>query len=296
MPVPVPLYNNSYSAHKISKPRLESHDLTPFRALFPALDNGAKYVIHPQDLARPAASIPLDSQASRTQHEHDLSHCIGDRLNSAIHFVESQHPAKTADSKHGLTPAADAGFSQQGHAEACSLPARGTDHPNMTISSHIRASSDVAWSGYDAVDGMHAAVYAAADAKGWAPPLRVNGAFVYGDEPAYHPSFDGAEQVYGCEYGQQSSTPFAEFVDRMVASEASLTSEHVGANIHQSQPELGSPIMQQRPAVPTEPLSNPAYIKAYRSMAEPLSTWIATYIWKACTSDVGLAQRFGGAL
>lgn len=291
MPVPVPLYK-TYSTHQTHKARPVKHDHFASPGLNKVFDDGAKYVIHRQESARPVLSALINPEGSRFLIQQGLSDCIGDRLNSAIHLVESQHPPKTAVSQHGLTPAADAGLSQQGHAEACSSPARGSDRPSMTISSHLRGSSEAAWSGYDVVDGMHAAGYTA-DAKGWGAP-RVNGAFARGDEYSYYPAFDGMDQAYGCGLAQHPTTPFAEYIDRMVASDSTLANEYDIGSTGQSQQVLASPVIQQRRAVPTEPLSNPFYIKAYRSMAESLSEWIATYVWKMCNADIGLGQRYGG--
>lgn len=283
MPVPVPLYD-THTAHQVHKRRTDSFGRFAFRGQTNGLGDGSKYVSPRQADVRHW----VDPQGFHLLIQQDLSHCIGDRLNSAIHLVESQHPSKVAEPHYGLAPAADADFSQE-HAEACSSPVRELALSNMTIFPNQRGASDIALSGYDAMDGI------VADVNGW----ETRAPFVVGGEPTFYPvcSSDGLNQSYGYSQPQPCTTPFAEFVDRMAACDAGVVGEHthIARNAQAPEQAMTSPVAQHRAAIQTEPLSNPVYIKTYRSMAESLANWIANYVWKACASDVNFGQRSYGA-
>ncbi|KAJ6516171.1 hypothetical protein C8R45DRAFT_234522 [Mycena sanguinolenta] len=102
-------------------------------------------------------------------------------------------------------------------------------------------------------------------------------------------------------------TPFGEFVDRAVAAEEYATygqslsaksqvaqQEHCGS-LHQSYDPAAE--YHTRPnedvaAAPAPEVVTPSATSGYRKLAEPLSDWIANYVWKACTTGFSLPSAF----
>lgn len=89
-----------------------------------------------------------------------------------------------------------------------------------------------------------------------------------------------------------NSTPFADYIDRMVAAE---TNEYqcqvsdVGNAVDENAKGCGE---DNQEVVTADQHIDPAFIKEYRVMAEPLSEWVANYVWRMCTTGLGLSQRF----
>ncbi|KAA1466294.1 hypothetical protein DENSPDRAFT_767396 [Dentipellis sp. KUC8613] len=106
-------------------------------------------------------------------------------------------------------------------------------------------------------------------------------------------------------------TPFGDFVDRAV--ETALTRGNIGATSFQSfdpAPDAISchrsnaglaPYMQYHPwrqpapadLVPaSEPVAAPSATTTYKRIAEPLADWMASYVWKACTTGMSLPPAY----
>lgn len=103
------------------------------------------------------------------------------------------------------------------------------------------------------------------------------------------------------------NTPFADYVDSAFAAapfvpaygcshsaSASCEVRHVqdqccGAQCQQCQ--YGQPEQPVAPPAP-EPVVTPTATAAYKKLAEPLSDWIATYVWKVCTTGMSLPAEY----
>ncbi|TDL29443.1 hypothetical protein BD410DRAFT_22397 [Rickenella mellea] len=85
----------------------------------------------------------------------------------------------------------------------------------------------------------------------------------------------------------QNTTPFADYVDKAIATHPVQVSVQNGSKSND-----GVPRDPQQAA--SDPVMNPAAIRAYRKMADPMADWLAEYIWKVCTVGLGLPARFIG--
>ncbi|KAJ6599343.1 hypothetical protein DFH09DRAFT_1389769 [Mycena vulgaris] len=105
-------------------------------------------------------------------------------------------------------------------------------------------------------------------------------------------------------------TPFGEFVDRAVAAESCTTygqsisaKSQAAQQAHcssgsQSYAPAGFPSYipldrpkEDAPAAAPEVVT-PSATSGYRKLAEPLSDWVANYVWKACTTGFSLPSAF----
>ncbi|KAF9076473.1 hypothetical protein BDP27DRAFT_799369 [Rhodocollybia butyracea] len=90
-------------------------------------------------------------------------------------------------------------------------------------------------------------------------------------------------------------TPFGDFIDRAVSSvpysapfECSYVAEDNGYRFHPAQPDLD---LQKEPVpapAPALELVTPTATSGYRKLSEPLSEWIANFVWKACTTGTNV--------
>ncbi|KAF8211412.1 hypothetical protein K438DRAFT_1958524 [Mycena galopus ATCC 62051] len=99
-------------------------------------------------------------------------------------------------------------------------------------------------------------------------------------------------------------TPFGEFVDRAVAAEEYATyGESLSAKSQASQQEHCAQSYDasefhsyDRPnedvAAPAPEVVTPSATSGYRKLAEPLSDWVANYVWKACCTGFSLPSAF----
>ncbi|KAJ7781531.1 hypothetical protein B0H16DRAFT_1710730 [Mycena metata] len=105
-------------------------------------------------------------------------------------------------------------------------------------------------------------------------------------------------------------TPFGEFVDRAVAADAyppyaeSLSAKSQAAQQeHYSSgpqsydnaefhPYIPSDRFKEDVAAPVPEVVTPTATSGYRKLAEPLSDWVANYIWKACCTGFSLPSAF----
>jgi len=97
-------------------------------------------------------------------------------------------------------------------------------------------------------------------------------------------------------------TPFADFVDRALAAEQPYHSEDHGSILESSLefrqckekvapvfPTLADSVKERAPPVD---VVAPCATSAYKKLAEPLSEWLAGYVWKVCTTGMSLPALF----
>jgi hypothetical protein len=96
-------------------------------------------------------------------------------------------------------------------------------------------------------------------------------------------------------------TPFGDFVDRAVAAQSST--DYL-AFMGSAAPQAADMAYQmpKRHIVPEEPKEpvpapapeavTPSATSGYRKLAEPLSDWVANYVWQVCTTGISLPSPF----
>lgn len=96
-------------------------------------------------------------------------------------------------------------------------------------------------------------------------------------------------------------TPFADFVDRAINAAPSKAQP---CNLHAVDYYQEKPIVQEETIVPVFPTiadvprhehpvsTPPSATVEYKKLAEPLSEWIANYVWKVCTTGYSLPLSF----
>ena len=98
------------------------------------------------------------------------------------------------------------------------------------------------------------------------------------------------------------ATPFADYVDRAVAEAPGVTNEQpnqycnddfCAAECYECQQRY-HPVQQvaQQAAPAPEPVVTPSASAAYKRLAEPLSEWVANFVWKACTTGFSLPASY----
>jgi hypothetical protein len=105
-------------------------------------------------------------------------------------------------------------------------------------------------------------------------------------------------------------TPFGDFIDRVVAAGQDYAPEY---GVHSDAPisQAPAPVLYDPPFEPhyaaMEYVTDPQVIPepehtvslsnaSYRRMAEPMADWIATYIWRVCTTGMSLPQSYSRSL
>lgn len=298
MPVPVPTHKKSPS-HPVVKPQGDVPGTFP--SVVPGLvpDDSLKYVIH--SACQPAAAHagfgsfpPL--QRTRSDWVSINSFYSGD--GSQISFWPGV-AEESSDLRRGLTVAGNAAVSKQVHAEACRSPAGTSDSYSVIMGlQHFvdRRPVDHSWAIREHTDDSAISFVARADAwnsaRGNAFRKDFSGNSFSSMELDHRSPHHAADEL--CDNLLHSATtPFADFVDRIVATQGTYASDQPAPDALEPLP-ADAPGHQQQP-VPTEPLSDPTYIRTYRAMAEPLSEWMADYVWKICTRGMSLPCRFVGA-
>lgn len=122
-------------------------------------------------------------------------------------------------------------------------------------------------------------------------------------EPSYNPAFH--DQSPGSDSGPESAssplgplTPFDNFVDRVsaagqprIALEDEVQAQHhieYDSLKHEKAPvfpSLADDVKEADPFIPSA-------TNGYRQLAQPLSEWLASYVWKACTTGLSLSPVF----
>ncbi|KAJ6627556.1 hypothetical protein B0H10DRAFT_2173623 [Mycena sp. CBHHK59/15] len=100
-------------------------------------------------------------------------------------------------------------------------------------------------------------------------------------------------------------TPFGEYVDRAVAAEPytkydeSLSvksqgsrQEHCGSGCQSYDTSAYQFADQTKEQAPAPEVVTPSATSGYRKLAEPLSDWVANYVWKACSTGFSLPSVF----
>ncbi|THH10087.1 hypothetical protein EW145_g1563 [Phellinidium pouzarii] len=304
MPVPVPI-RPRHSTHQVVKSHNSAQEiLASVPAGDFAGDSACKYVIPCQPGAPLTRLAPLcNSQEIHTYWTGNKPlNGLEDNFRLATSFLRSQASQESSGLQCGLIAADNAVVSKQRHAEACHSPVHRSGYLPSTMGlqhySKQLGSSESTWSGYDADDDVYVGVV---PPKGETQCFdQRNGHSTYHDEDSSLLNcgdrclvFEHVEQPSEKIMLQDTTTPFAEYVDRIVASDATHASDHFIMDAQNTLPPVDTPRRQQQPAT-AEPLTDPAYIKTYRAIAEPLSNWMADYVWKICTTGLDLPQRFIG--
>jgi hypothetical protein len=136
------------------------------------------------------------------------------------------------------------------------------------------------------------------------------------DYGAFSPVLEDPSPETHADYDPGSSpigplTPFGDFIDRAIAknTEPSDYMDPVDSMYHYGQVRdpyqglhYGSPYSQtQNHAPPNGPLKQPSAPDTpsvpsasvdYKKLAEPLSEWLACYVWRVCTTGAGLPHHF----
>ena len=102
-------------------------------------------------------------------------------------------------------------------------------------------------------------------------------------------------------------TPFGDYVDRAVATAQSSVVDYVamrdtgvsaadvlGVLCYQTAPSYQTvPEQPKEPApAPAPEVVTPSATSGYKKLAEPLSDWVASYVWKVCTTGLSLPSLF----
>ncbi|KAH9938242.1 uncharacterized protein B0H18DRAFT_8050 [Fomitopsis serialis] len=120
---------------------------------------------------------------------------------------------------------------------------------------------------------------------------------------------DGAPVADPASSPMGPNTPFADFVDSAFAAAPFMPSYGCGLPVSTSREVryayqdqcCGAQCQQcqnyaqaEQPVAPPapEPVVTPTATAAYKKLAEPLSDWIATYVWKACTTGMSLPSEY----
>lgn len=135
------------------------------------------------------------------------------------------------------------------------------------------------------------------------------------DGQTYDRSPYSPEDSPGCDSGPDDAdssplepiTPFADFIDRAVAAEQPYVSQDNGrAIVLESSvdygkykeekaapvfPTLAEPAKEAAPAPEPETVT-PSATTGYKQLAEPISEWLASYVWKVCTTGLSLPAMF----
>ncbi|EKM59142.1 uncharacterized protein PHACADRAFT_249387 [Phanerochaete carnosa HHB-10118-sp] len=104
------------------------------------------------------------------------------------------------------------------------------------------------------------------------------------------------------------NTPFGDYVDRAVASQAvpthhvsadpapqpqyAYTDDYCHAQCYQCQHFASAEhVIQQAPPAP-EPVQTPTASATYKKLAEPLADWVANFVWKVCTTGLSMSPKY----
>lgn len=104
------------------------------------------------------------------------------------------------------------------------------------------------------------------------------------------------------------TTPFADFVDRVVGGPQAFVDArgvvamaqpaqycygegYCGNQCYQCQQYPAEQVAHQ-PAPAPEPVVAPTASAAYRKLAEPLSEWMVSFVWKVCTTGMSLPPQY----
>ncbi|KAI0081685.1 hypothetical protein K474DRAFT_1129406 [Panus rudis PR-1116 ss-1] len=164
---------------------------------------------------------------------------------------------------------------------------------------HTGYSSAQQRSRYDR--GMEESVHRTSYERGMFTPLCEVSPDVTGNDPASSPI--------------GPATPFAEYVDRAVADAQNVVydnqshipdivsrhrydyaEDYCGAQCYQCQHNYGQVPQPIQPPPAPEPISTPSANTDYKKLAEPLADWMASFVWKVCTTGMHLQPQYAQPL
>jgi hypothetical protein len=308
MPVPVPRLIKPI-AHPVVKP-IRATDQTP------QFDSGI-----------PSGPPP----AFRTREEWINSLPSWRRTKPRRIWEDDARPSElgaTKDFLQGLAVADDAMAIKGARADACLPPlanfsvsrpqqgVAGEQYNQYGIASQLGSAEDSLWEedGTALCDDEVMDVEEEFDAAETSPNLVFTDLATYENQTFPRSTYSTLyeDQSPGSDSGPESGssplgpvTPFADFVDRAVAAEQPYVSQDTGAvSIDPSVVEYG--VLKQAKDVPVfptlaEPPKDPASVpdvvtpsatNGYKKLAEPISEWLAGYVWKVCTTGMTLPALF----
>ena len=237
-----------------------------------------------------------------TKHTLRKDQCSFTSTELGVHISLSFDPQLACWGKDrslcGLTGAANAPISKEKHAEACFLPFS-DEESSMTVDfcSGLGAANALN-SGYETDSDTLVPLRRWHSSVPWTQTSS-NASAKYAVEE--HSFLAGGEVGSSYDLPQEKTssknefptTPFADFVDRVIASDATRLEEHFYMDSRANAGYVRTPRRQQEVAPQSiENVADSAYIKAYRALADPMSIWMGDYIWKVCTTGLSLPQRF----
>ncbi|KAJ3996027.1 hypothetical protein F5050DRAFT_1808123 [Lentinula boryana] len=285
MPVPVP-HHSKQPAHLVIKPYFS--------------DDGVNHSF--QDLTGTLPVSPTGPPPSFGTREQWINSLPSWRRSKPRRIWEDDsHSFAGQDFQKGLAPADNASAIKGSRAEACPPPF--SFQPNTVAPPFKGATADFERMPHGLFD---TAVMHAGDK---AHPIATNMEIVnYDDDEdrgAFTPIFED-ESPHSQNLHEASSspiepvTPFGDFVDRAVCSASyssafgcSYVVDAPSTSVAKDHYRLHSvtqyPIDLPTPApAPAPELVTPTATSGYRKLSEPLSEWIANFVWKACTTGESL--------
>ncbi|KAI0320610.1 hypothetical protein OF83DRAFT_1169157 [Amylostereum chailletii] len=322
MPVPVPTHLKA-TAHQVIKPNIQSGVPTgPHLPTFHTLNNPFPAR---QGNSLPTTASPLHILPS-WRHNKPLRIWEEDRHipdNSAVQAfsigltdAENVSVIKGQRAQAYIPPTQTfPTMMDRGHSLATFVDGEDDDDEEMDSSFEYDLESQ--WSGHsqDAEDGAHMdvdydpLVY---DRRSDGHRAGLQEEHIY-ERGAFTPVFEDSSPERD-DNGEPGSsplgplTPFGEYVDRAVATAGEDRRCGDGYSYHQSaslgydskynvqavQPVVDYPVDYTRvddPATALDPSLPPSTL-AYKKIADPLADWMASYVWKACTTGMSLPHSY----
>lgn len=295
--MPVPVSSNKPSTHPIHKHpagKLSSNAPVSFQPSYGSTltcDN-LKYVIQ-----RPLPSANYETVFTPLGNSQSTQSIWPDvyplRSLGATSFSGpySERPLVVQEStgfSHGLIAAGNATVNKQGRAEALHSPVSQPDSVSSTMGLQrchdMLGAFEPMWSDCNVdSDDSHSR---SLNPDLWSS-MQIDECPQFYKNESIGRGYHDSKQLTDGAVLQQCVTPFTDYVDRMVASEDTFVNDQIPLDMVD---DICQPDADQKSA--TEPLSNPAYIRTYRLLAEPLSDWMADFVWKVCSSGMGLPHRY----
>ncbi|KAJ4472210.1 hypothetical protein J3R30DRAFT_1054070 [Lentinula aciculospora] len=287
MPVPVP-HHSKQPAHLVIK-----HHFS---------DDGVNHSF--QDLTGTLPVSPTGPPPSFGTREQWINSLPSWRRSKPRRIWEDDsHPFSGQDFQKGLAAAGNASAIKGSRAEACPPPFYSLSQPS-TING---ATTDIEMAPHGTFDT--ADMHAEDKAHSIATNMEIVG-YDNQDHGAFTPVFEDESPESRSLLEVSSSpiepvTPFGDFVDRAVSSTSYSAAfncsyvpqaSFVGApkddcqlqcyRLHPAQPPVNLP--KETVPVPAPELVTPTATSGYRKLSEPLSEWIANFVWKTCTTGTNV--------
>lgn len=300
MPVPVPRYSKPVAHPVIKTVHCGEGQIPNLAQTLPAAPTGPppSYGTREQWIN----SLPTWRRTKPRRIWEDDSHFADKRVKQDFCF--------------GLTAAGNASVIKGAHADACipplSISSQAPSQPPVEtqLTSGRLTVDRVQWSASSPVEGHDDVMVVEEQPQ----DIRPIGVFVTGpsynsqgyERGAFTPIFE--DQSPGMDMDSsplEPLTPFGDFVDRAVATQSyqDVVPSSIGApqtaDICEgqcSQPAASYQIVPEQPKepapAPAPEVVTPSATSGYRKLAEPLSDWVANYVWKVCTTGLSLPSLF----